>query len=175
MLSPRVPGIPVLQNSTSPAFTCHVQHRLPLITSSEVDRPREHVWRFIVDGIRGKWGTAEKAKCRIFLCLFNKLLIMAGASGLREGVCFLPVVVDVIECSCRAFLHGVWVRSSVSVCFAKTCLHRETEKGQRASVFHECTLTAVQYNTQCKRTPAETACLVQLMHEQRCVCHFEQK
>ena len=32
----------------------------------------------------------------------------------------------------------VWVRSSVGVCFAKTCLHRETEKGQRATVFHEC-------------------------------------
>lgn len=38
--------------------------------------------------------------------------------------------------SCTGFC--VWVRSSVSICFAKTCLHRETEKGQRASVFHEC-------------------------------------
>lgn len=70
--------------------------------------------------ISGKWSTAEKAKRHIFLCLFNKLLIMAGASGLREGVCFLPVVVDVIECSCRAFLHGVLCLGKVQ-CWRMFC------------------------------------------------------
>lgn len=44
------------------------------------------LWRFIVGRISGKWSAAEKEKCRIFLCLFNKPLIMAGASGLRECV-----------------------------------------------------------------------------------------
>lgn len=65
---------------------------------------------------------------------------MAGASGLRE--CMFSACgsrcnrVQLLGFSCTGFC--VWVRSSVSVCFAKTCLHRETEKGQRASVFHEC-------------------------------------
>lgn len=68
---------------------------------------RDHVWCFIVGRISGKWSAAEKAKCRIFLCLFNKPLITAGASGLRECVYFVPVVVEVIECSCWAFLRGV--------------------------------------------------------------------
>lgn len=44
------------------------------------------LWRFIVGRISGKWSAAEKEKCCIFLCLFNKPLIMVGASGLRECV-----------------------------------------------------------------------------------------
>lgn len=108
MLSPRVPGNSSFAEFHQPYFylSCTTQVATDHQLRREADRPAEHVWRFIVARISGKWSTAEKAKRHIFLCLFNKLLIMAGASGLREGVCFPPVVVDVIECSCRAFLHG---------------------------------------------------------------------
>lgn len=56
-------------------------------------------------GERGGGSATEKAESCISLSLLNKSLIMAGASGLKECVCFLLVVVNVIECSCRAFLH----------------------------------------------------------------------
>lgn len=100
-------------------MSCHAACRLGVITGSAGEATKAGrtalaeeiicvtLWRFIVGRMSGKWSAAEKAKCRIFLCLFNKPLIMAGASGLRVCVCFLPVVVDVIEYSCWAFLHGV--------------------------------------------------------------------
>lgn len=108
------------QNSTKPTFTCHVsagqgwlaaQMSCGEATEAVTNALGEEIicgtlWRFIVGRI--KWsGEQPRKKSAAFFCayLINRWLWLEPVAW--ESVCFLPVVVDVIECSCWAFLHGV--------------------------------------------------------------------
>ena len=102
-----------------------------------------------------------------------------------ESVCFLPVVVNVIECSCRAFLHRALCLGKVQCCceFQPRRAYTGKASGEQGICAPRARGSwARQHSERLTRTtqtriclPTETPRLVGVRHEWRRVCQREQR